>query len=184
MTYTAEGGGSVTEQYSGFSKLLHWLVAISVIVMIPIGIAMVRVGPGDLQNVFYTVHRSLGVLVLGLMIIRLLNRLIAGAPPPEPTLTAMQRAVSHVVHMSLYALLIAQALIGWVATSAFGAAISFFGLFRVPDLVSKDQALSGPLFTAHIWIGFLIAALVLMHIAAALYHGFIRRDGVLQRMLP
>jgi cytochrome b561 len=184
MTYTAEGGTGVTEQYSGFAKLLHWLVAVCVIIMIPAGLVMANIGPGDLQNVLYTVHRSLGVLVLGLMIIRLLNRLIAGAPPPEPTLTPMQRAVSHVVHMALYALLIAQALIGWVATSAFGATISFFGLFAVPDLVSKDQALSEPLFAAHLWIGLLIAALVLMHIAAALYHGLIRRDGVLQRMLP
>lgn len=184
MSYTAQGSTSVTEQYSGLAKLLHWLVAVCVIVMIPIGLTMNYVGPGTLQNVFYTVHRSLGVLVLGLMIIRLLNRLIAGAPPPEPTLTAMQRAVSHVVHMALYALLIAQALIGWVGTSAFGATISFFGLFNVPDLVSKDQALSEPLFAAHFWIGLTIAALVLLHIAAALYHGFIRRDGVLQRMLP
>ena len=184
MTYTAKGGGSVTEQYTGFSKLLHWLVAICVIVMIPIGLTMNYVGPGTLQNVFYTIHRSLGVLVLGLMIIRLLNRLIVGAPPPEPTLTAVQRAVSHVVHMALYALLIAQALIGWVGTSAFGAAISFFGLFQVPDLVGKDQSLSEPLFAAHFWIGLLITALVLMHIGAALYHGIIRRDGVMQRMLP
>lgn len=184
MTYTAEGSGSVAEQYAGFSKLLHWLVAICVIVMIPIGIAMTKVGSGDLQNVFYTIHRSLGVLILGLMIIRLLNRLIAGAPAPEPTLPPIQRAVSHVVHMALYALLIAQGLIGWVATSAYGATISFFGLFNVPDLVSKDQALSEPLFAAHFFIGLTITALVLLHIAAALYHGFIRRDGVLQRMLP
>lgn len=184
MTYMAEGSGSLTEQYSGFSKLLHWLVAICVIVMIPIGIAMSKVGPGDLQNAFYTIHRSLGVLILGLMMIRLLNRLIAGAPSPEPTLDPFQRAISHVVHMSLYALLIAQALIGWVATSAYGAAISFFGLFIVPDLVSKDQTLAEPLFAAHFYIGLLVAALAILHIAAALYHGFVRRDGVLQRMLP
>lgn len=184
MTYTAQSGTGLTEQYSGLAKLLHWLVAACVLIMIPAGLVMANIGPGDLQNVLYTIHRSLGVLVLALMIIRLLNRLIAGAPPPEPTLTAMQRAVSHVVHMALYVLLIAQALIGWVATSAFGATISFFGLFNVPNLVGKDDALSGTLFAAHLWIGLLIAALVLMHIAAALYHGIIRRDGVLQRMMP
>ncbi|MBX2805289.1 MAG: cytochrome b [Hyphomicrobiales bacterium] len=166
------------------SKLLHWLVAICVLIMIPAGFTMNLVGPGDLQNGLYTVHRSLGVLVLILMIVRLLNRLIAGAPPPEPTLTVMQRVVSHIVHMALYVLLIAQSLIGWVGTSAFGAAISFFGLFTVPDLVDKDQPLSGFLFAAHFWIGLAITALVLMHIGAALYHGIIRRDGVLQRMLP
>jgi cytochrome b561 len=134
--------------------------------------------------VLYTVHRSLGVLVLFLMTIRLLYRLVHGAPPPEPTINAMQRIVSHLVHLALYGLIIAQALIGWVATSAYGAQISFFGLFTVPALVAKDESLSKPLFEVHEFLGFTIAGLLLMHIGAALFHHFIRKDGVLQRMLP
>lgn len=172
------------ESYSGFAKLLHWLVAVCIIVMVPIGFIMANIGPGDLQNALYTIHRSLGVIILALMIPRLAYRLINGAPAPEPTLDPMQRVVSHLVHVALYVFVIAQALIGWVATSAFGAPISVFGLFILPPIVGKDIALAEPLFAAHYWIGILVAALVLLHIAAALYHGIIRKDGVLQRMLP
>ena len=88
------------------------------------------------------------------------------------------------MHLALYGLLIAQPIIGWFATSAYGAQISFFGLFTLPALVEKDESLSKPLFQVHELIGFIIAGLLVMHIGAALYHYFIRRDGVLQRMLP
>jgi cytochrome b561 len=185
MTSVTNGRGIVdTGVYSGFARFLHWTVAACVLVMIPVGILMIRIPGGTLQNVFYTVHRSLGVLVLALMLVRLAYRLVHGAPAPEPTLNAAQRIGSHLVHLALYALLIAQGIIGWVATSAYGAAISFFGLFTVPALVGKDEALSKPLFTVHEIIGLVIAALLVMHIGAALYHHFIRGDGVLRRMLP
>lgn len=173
-----------TESYSGVAKLLHWVVAACVLTMIPVGVAMNPVGPGPLQDVLYTIHRSLGVLVLFLMSIRLVYRLVHGAPAPEPTLNTLQRVGSHLVHMALYPLIIAQALIGWIATSAYGAQISFFGLFAVPALVAKDESLSKPLFEVHEALGFAIAGLLAMHIGAALYHHFIRKDGVLQRMLP
>lgn len=178
------GHGAATESYSGFAKFLHWVIAICVIVMIPVGVIMHNLGPGDLQNVLYTVHRSFGVLVLALMIVRIFYRLIHGAPPPEPTLEPFQRIASHLVHMALYVLVTAQALIGWIATSAYGAAISVFGLFTMPAIVEKDQSLATPLFTAHMVLAFVIAGLLVLHIGAALYHYFIRKDGVLQRMLP
>jgi cytochrome b561 len=185
MTSVLNGRG-YTESgvYSGFARFLHWTIAACVLTIIPIGILMNRIPGGVVQNVFYTVHRSLGVLVLVLMLVRLLYRMFNGVPAPEPTLTAFQRVVSHLVHLALYALIIAQGLIGWVATSAYGAAISFFGLFTVPALVAKDPDLSKPLFTVHEVLGFTIAALLVMHIGAALYHHFVRHDGVLGRMLP
>ncbi len=117
--------------------------------IIPAGIIMHNLPDGDVKNALYTLHRSTGVLVLVLMLIRLSYRLVNGVPGPEPTLTAWQRIVSHVVHLSLYALLIAQPIIGWVATSAYGAQISVYGLFTLPALVAKDEALSKPLFLAH-----------------------------------
>jgi len=184
MTSVADnhvGGG---ESYSGFAKLMHWVIAACVLVMIPVGIIMANIGPSPLQNQLYDLHRSLGVLILALMIIRLIYRLSFGAPAPEPTIEPWQRAVSQLVYVSLYALLIAQGLIGWVATSAFGAPIWVFGLFIMPDLVSKDLALAQPLFAAHFYLGLAVAGLIILHIGAALYHYFIRRDRVLQRMLP
>lgn len=185
MTTINQGGYAVPrEEYSGFAKLLHWTVAACVLFIIPAGITMANLPDGDTKNALYTLHRSFGALVLALMVIRLTYRLVNGVPAPEPTLTSWQRIVSHVVHLSLYALLIAQPIIGWVATSAYGAQISVFGLFTLPAIVAKDEALAKPLFAVHELIGFVIAGLLVMHIGAALYHYFIRRDGVLQRMLP
>lgn len=186
MTSTINQGGYTVpgEEYSGFAKLLHWTIAACVLFIIPAGIIMGKLPDGDAKNVLYTLHRSTGVLVLALMAIRLAYRLVNGVPSPEPTLNAVQRIGSHLVHLALYGLLIAQPIVGWAATSAYGAQISVFGLFTLPALLNKDEALSKPLFEVHELIGFVIAGLLVMHIGAALFHYFIRRDGVLQRMLP
>jgi cytochrome b561 len=184
MTSTTNGHDYAVESYSGVAKFLHWTVAACVLVMIPVGFVMGSLPTGLPQDTAYTIHRSLGVLVLALMLIRLAYRLVNGAPAPEPTLTPLQRIVSHVVHLALYGLLIAQALIGWVATSAYGAQISVFGLFIMPPAVGKDETLATPLFTVHEVLAFAISGLVLMHIGAALFHYFVKRDRVLQRMLP
>lgn len=171
-------------EYSGFHKFLHWAVAVCVIFMIPAGFIMGSLPQGDLQNTVYNLHKATGLLVLGLMLVRLANRLIAGAPPSEPSITTFQRIASHSVHGSLYVLLLAQPLLGWAANSYYGAVTPFFGLFEIPAAAVKDEALAERLFGAHNLIGFAIAGLIIVHIGAALYHYFVRRDGVLQRMLP
>jgi len=173
---------AVREGYSALAKLLHWTA--SVLFMIPAGVIMKRIGPSDLQNTLYNLHRSFGALVLVLMVLRLAYRLAHGAPAPEPTLNAFQRIVAAAVHHLLYVLLLVQPVMGWAATSAYGAPIIIFGAFRLPDFLAKDAALSKQLFAAHDLIGYALAALIAVHIGAALYHYVIRRDGVLQRMLP
>ena len=88
------------------------------------------------------------------------------------------------MHGSLYVLLLAMPIVGYVANSAYGAPTPFFGLFNVPPIIAKNEALSEQLFAGHRLAGFLLIVLVAMHISAALFHYFIRRDTVLQRMLP
>ena len=92
--------------------------------------------------------------------------------------------VSSVVHTSLYVLLLAMPIAGYIANSAFGAVTPFFGLFDLPPIVDKNEVLAAQLFTIHRWVGWLVIVLVLIHVSAALYHYLIRRDSVLQRMLP
>lgn len=179
MTY-----GNRSDGYPSTSKWLHWLVAASVLIMIPIGIAMGRVGQGPTQDTLYLLHKSFGILILTLMIARLINRIVVGAPAPEPGLARWQRAISSATHGLLYVLLILQAIGGWLANSAYGAATPFFGLFNVPNLVAKNEPLAEQLFAGHRFVGFVIAGLAAMHIGAALQHFFIHRDRVLQRMLP
>ena len=179
MTY-----GTRTDHYPATSKLLHWLVAICVLTTAPVAITMTRLSEGPTRDTLYNFHKSLGVLILILMILRLINRLAVGAPIAEPGIEPWQKTVSSVVHTSLYVLLIAMPIVGYIANSAYGAPTPFFGLFDLPPIVDKNEALSTPLFTLHRWVGWLVIILVLIHVSAALYHHFVRGDNVLQRMLP
>lgn len=179
MTYGKQSGS-----YPSTSKWLHWLVAGSVLVTIPIAIAMGRVAKGPLQDTLYTLHKSFGILILALMVARLINRIVVGAPAPAPGLARWQRAVSSATHGLLYVLLILQAVGGWLANSAYGAPTPFFGLFDLPNLMAKNPAFAEQVFGNHRIFGFVIAGLAAMHIAAALQHYFLVKDRVLQRMLP
>lgn len=179
MTY-----GTRTDHYPATSKLLHWLVAICVLMTAPLAIAMTRVAKGPTQDMLYNFHKSLGVMILILMTLRLFNRLAVGAPIADPGIVPWQKTVSSVVHTSLYVLLLAMPVVGYIANSAYGAATPFFGLFNLPMIVEKNEALATQLFTIHRWVGWLVIILVLMHVSAALYHYFVRRDDVLKRMLP
>ena len=170
--------------YPATSKWLHWLVAACVLTTAPVAIAMVRVGEGPTQDALYNFHKSLGVLILILVILRLINRLIVGAPAPEPGIEPWQKTVSSATHGLLYLLLVAMPIVGYVANSLYGAATPFFGLFELQPIVAENQPLSEKLFALHRWSGFLLIALVLMHIGAGLYHHVIRGDNVLRRMSP
>jgi cytochrome b561 len=180
MTYgTLPPGG-----YPSSSKWLHWLVAISVIIQAPLGIIISNAELGAWQDRLYNFHKSMGVLILILMVLRVLNRITVGAPAPEPTIAGWQKTVSSAVHGALYVLLILQPLVGYWANSAFGASTPFFGLFEIPAIVASNEPLANRLFALHRWIGIALVLLVGLHVAAALQHYFIQRDGVLQRMLP
>ena len=179
MTY-----GSRTDHYPATSKLLHWLVAACVLTTAPVAIAMTRVDKGSTQDALYAFHKSIGVLILILMILRLINRLAVGAPVAAPGIERWQKVASSVVHTLFYLLLVAMPIVGYVATSAYGAPPSFFGLFTLPPVVDQNEGLATQLFTLHRWVGYFLIVLVLMHVSAALYHHFVRRDTVLQRMLP
>jgi cytochrome b561 len=179
MTY-----GNRTDHYPATSKLLHWLIAICVLTTAPVAIAMTRIGDGANKDMLYNFHKSLGVLILVLMLLRLANRLIAGAPVADPGIEPWQKAASATVHTTFYVLLIAMPVVGYIANSAFGASTPFFGLFTLPAIIGQNEALATPLFTLHRWVGYLLILLVLTHVSAALYHHFVRGDHVLQRMLP
>lgn len=180
MTY----GQLAPTRYPPLSKLLHWLIALAVLVTIPVALVMVRVGEGPLQDSLYNLHKALGIVILVLMLLRLVNRLLVGAPAPEPGIARWQQALSSAVHGTLYVLLLAMAVVGYVANSAFGASVPFFGLFDIPPMMEKNEPLADTLFALHRWAGFLVALLVILHIGAALFHHVILRDGVLRRMLP
>jgi len=175
---------AVDREYSLAAKFLHWAVAACVMFLIPSGILMVNFDLSRaLTNDLYSLHKAFGVLVLGLMAMRIGYRLTAGAPAASGALTPTQYTVSRIVHVTLYVLLIIMPLLGWVGTSAFPAPVPFFGLFEMPALIGEDRELSKLLLWIHGYLGFFLAGVAALHIGAGLYHGIVRRDGVLSRMI-
>jgi cytochrome b561 len=171
--------------YPPLSKLLHWLVALAILIQVPIALIMTRIADGPLKDSLFVWHKGLGVLILFLVVIRIINRLMVGAPAAEPDIAPWQKTASSAVHGLLYVLLFALPLGGWIGMSAFGEGAPFFGLFTLPPLpIGKNEALSEQIFVVHRWLGYLLALVAAMHVAAALQHYFIHKDGVLQRMLP
>ena len=110
--------GSRTDHYPATSKLLHWLIAACVLTTAPVAIAMGRVAQGPTQDSLYNLHKSLGVLIFVLMVLRLINRFAVGAPIADPKIEPWQKTVSAIVHSSIYVLLVAMPIAGYIANSA------------------------------------------------------------------
>lgn len=169
--------------YSLVARSLHWIVAVLVLIMIPVAVAMTNVSPGPLQDSLYDLHRSIGAVIIPLIIARLGYRLTHAPLPLPDDIPPIQQLAAHATHWGLYVLLIVQPLVGWVATSAYRAPIRVFGLFELPPIWPQDQPFSERLFVVHQVIGLAIACLLAAHIGAALYHHFVRHDRVLMRMI-
>jgi cytochrome b561 len=174
--------------YSATARALHWITAAAVLVMVPLGLAMSHRGNtlgiwDGLTNALFSSHKLLGFLLLWLSAGRLIYRLVKGAPPDEPTLTWWQKAGSHLVHWLLYGLLLIVPLIGWIGISLFPA-LTVFDLFSLPALAAPNEEASKRVLALHGWLALLLATLVGLHLAAALFHQLIRKDGVMGRMLP
>lgn len=182
---TAGAGRAV---YSPAARSLHWITVAAVFVMVPLGLAMTYRGNtldiwDGLTDALYSTHKSIGFLVLWLSVGRLIYRLVHGAPPDEPTLEWWQKAASHLVHWALYGLLLVVPLLGWIGISLFPS-LTLFNLFDLPALAAANEDAAKRVLFVHGWLALLLALMVCGHIAAALFHYFIRKDGVLRRMLP
>ncbi len=163
-------------------RLLHWTMAIAILIAIPIGMVMDDVKEGPFQNALYDLHKSLGVLVLILALIRVALKRSHGVPDPSPELADWQLRSATSVHHALYALMIVVPLLGFVANSFYGAPIPFFWLFTIPTFTPHNEDIAGMIFSLHTALAILFGILIVIHIAAALHHRFIRKDGVFSRM--
>jgi cytochrome b561 len=182
----AQGSGREAT-YSTGARHFHWWTVALLLIQVPVGLYMVRRGQATnfdaLTNTLYSSHKTLGLVILVLVIARLIYRLVHGAPADEPTIEWWQKAASHVTHWSLYLLLILVPIVGWLGISLYGAR-EVFGLFSIPPLAAPNQAAAEGVLLLHKYLAYLTVALVGMHVGGALFHYFIRRDGVLARMLP
>ncbi|MGB0505772.1 MAG: cytochrome b [Pikeienuella sp.] len=177
-------------KYPAIQRGLHWVIALMVLGTLAVGMLLGWLGYGgvvksfgqDMTNMLYKYHKTFGVIILFAMIIRIIVKIRMGKPPYANPLTSFEKAASGAVHGLLYVCLLAMPILGWLATSAGGYPVEFFN-WTLPNPISKDKELSETLYWLHGAVGWMTAALVAAHIGAALMHGIVKRDGVLQRML-
>jgi cytochrome b561 len=172
---------SSPDSFSFLQRVLHWLMAIMVLAMLFIGVMMVS----TLRPSFLTllaIHKALGIAIFVLAILRLGVRLKRGVPPLPEDLPSIQAGAAKLSHVALYALLIAMPLIGWGMLSAGGYPIVLVGSLHLPGILPQDDRLYALLRKAHTLFAYVFFATILLHIAAALFHGLLRRDDVFRTM--
>lgn len=175
---------TISAHYTGTAKFLHWLILALLIAQFTVAWTMPHIGRDTPMSAPISLHFSIGVAVLAVAVVRLLWRVTHGEPAPEGGLPPWQTASARVVHWLLYLLLFAIPILGWINASWRGMPVALFGL-ELPKLIAMRAA--GWQWTGgmHALLSnYLLLALVGLHVLAALYHQFIRRDGVLRRMLP
>ena len=170
-------------RFSGAQRLLHWVMAAGIVAMLFIGVGMLStVAPSYVPLV--ATHKTLGVALFALVLVRLILRLVLGTPPLPADLSPLMRLGAVLSHWALYGLMIAMPLIGWAMLSAAAYPVVLFGNIRLPPIVPQSDSLHSLLWTAHRWLAFAFFALILLHVAAALFHALVRRDGVFEAMSP
>lgn len=166
--------------FDAFARLLHWGMAVLVLAMLFIGVGMVA--SLTLRPLLIELHRPLGIAILLLTVIRLYHRRRSLPPPLPADLPRTQVFAAKASHWLLYASMLAMPLLGWSMLSAGGYPVQLVGTLRLPAIVPHDAVLYAGLRGAHGVLGYALFALVLMHLAAALYHAWVRRDGVFEAM--
>jgi cytochrome b561 len=170
-------------RFTPLQRLLHWLVAICILAMLFIGVGMVStIRPISLTLI--EIHKPLGITILVLALIRLAVRLRYGAPPLPAALPEPMKLAAHLSHHVLYALMIAMPLIGWGMLSAAAYPVVLFPGVHLPAILPQSEGLHTLLWNAHLYLAFAFFAVILMHLAAALLHALVRRDGVFETMGP
>jgi cytochrome b561 len=175
--------------YSTPHRIIHWVMALLIIAMVPVGIYMTNIpyppNPAAnpaLKDSLYEWHKSFGIIIFLLAALRVVVRLIKGVPAPVPTLTTIERIASSSVHHLLYILIFAVPFAGWLATSMCYGPVNLFWTVPVTLPFSGSEATCGAIYKVHFGLAGLMTLLVFAHIGGAMMHLVIKRDGVFRRM--
>ena len=169
-------------RFNLLARFLHWTMAVLILAMLLIGLGMVStVSPR--YHELLSIHRSIGVVILVLVAVRLLNRILNPPPPLPPDLPSWQKILANLSHQLLYALMFLLPLVGWAMLSAAGYPIMLFGSVHLSPILPHDVRIYALLRAVHTDLALLLFAVFVAHLGAALFHALIRRDSVLQSMV-
>ncbi|OYU99901.1 MAG: cytochrome b [Burkholderiales bacterium PBB5] len=172
-----------TGRYTGVAIGLHWLLALLIAGTFVVGLYMADLPVSPSRIKLFSYHKWAGVTILALSLLRLLWRL-THRPPADVAMPGWQAKAAHVTHWALYALFFLVPLAGWAYSSAAGFPVVWFGVLQLPDFVPVDKALAEMMKERHEMLAWALAVLVLLHLAGALKHQLIDKDGLLSRMRP
>jgi len=173
------------EAYDPVAKTLHWLMAAAIVVMIGLGLFMVAQPPSLSTFRLFDLHKSTGLTLMVLAILRLGWRWHRGAPEPLTQGTKRWELwLAHVVHVLLYVLMIGIPIIGWIGASASGLPMTFFGIAPIPSIFPSGEMQQRFFLGLHDWLNWLLVFTLFLHVAGALKRHFVLGDATLRRMLP
>jgi cytochrome b561 len=172
---------NTSTQFGLISILFHWLMAILIITMLCLGIYMTRISVSPLQLKLFRWHKELGFLVLILALFRLTWRVTNITPVLQ--LPTWEKLSARTAHGLLYGFMIFLPITGWLLSSAAGIPVSFFDWFLLPNLIAPSEELRQVFTEIHEWLAYSLIGVLSLHILAALKHGFIDKDDILERML-
>lgn len=175
---------NTTGTWGAFAKLLHWLIAALVLALLVVGFLMHDIEDFATRITVIQIHKSLGLVVLALLLLRAGWRLIDPPPALPAGMARWERVSAHLGHLALYGLLLVQPLTGLMSSFASGFPIDLFLVFDIPSPIDRDKELQRLAGTLHEVFAFAFIAMILIHVAAALRHQFWLRDGLITRMLP
>jgi len=171
------------ERWGSVAQTLHWLIVALIITQVILAFTASQLH-GMAKLAMLARHKSVGITILMLAVVRLLWRFANPTPPLPATLKPYERFLAHFTHAALYFLIFAMPISGWVMTSARGFPVSWFSLFQLPDLVAKNRPLYEAMLTTHEALAWSLGAVATLHLLAALKHHFVLKDTILRRMLP
>jgi cytochrome b561 len=176
---------NTTHRWGALAQLLHWIVVLCIIAQFTLAFLFDDLPAGSRKLTLLARHKSIGITILMLALLRVLWRWSNQQTPPLPaTLKPYERALARLTHVLLYVLLFAAPLSGWLMSSARGFPVSWFGFFTLPDLVPKNRTLYDALVVTHDVLVWSLGTVAVLHLLAALKHHFVLRDDTLRRMLP
>jgi cytochrome b561 len=175
---------NTTRRWGAVAQSLHWLIVLFIITQFTLATMFDDLPAGARKLTLLSRHKSVGITILMLAVVRLAWRRANPIPLLPDTLKPWERSLAKWTHGLLYVLLFAVPLAGWTMSSARGFPVSWFGLFTLPDLVPKNKALYEVLVTTHGILAWTLGTVAVIHLLAALKHHFVLKDDVLKRMLP